>query len=260
MGTRSEELLRRGEKLEERERLWLKVEVRAEERPRQRTVDFCTFRAARHSLSASAAAKLVIAIREASRAPRMSSETTDDLDMNLVAGLYDVPAYVRRARNVEQALAHLLARANVQRHEWLEMVRLRVGMLRALAGDWSALRPLLANDEQVALLRSIHDELSPSLRLPPEPTRSTRVLRRALAELVESLERFNARWEEYRRKIDLTHVNELRVGYNRYYLIEKSCASKSDAVARAGYSPLPMLDLAELERHLPLLPVPLVVS
>jgi hypothetical protein len=188
----------------------------------------------------------------------MTDEADEGIDMNLLTGLFDAPAYIRRARNVEQALQHLLDRAHAVRREWLGMTRMRVGILRALAGEWSALRPWLA-DDQLRLLESLHDELSPSLRLPPQPTRSRRVLRRAFLELVESIERFNARWVEYVRKIDLTVVNELREGYNRYYLIEKSCAVKSDAVARLGYEPLEPLDLAELQRLLPPLPVPRAV-
>src|SRR5688500_4232366 len=101
----------------------------------------------------------------------------DGIDMQMLAGLFDAPAYVRRARD-----------------EWLSMARLRVGLLHALAGDWQAVRPWLADDEQLGVLEQLHKELSPKLRLPPEPTRSPRALRRALQELIESLQRFNARW------------------------------------------------------------------
>jgi hypothetical protein len=187
----------------------------------------------------------------------MAEEAADEgIDMRLLGGLFDAPAYVRRARNVEQALQHLIARAMAVREEWLGMARLRLGVLRALAGEWSVLRPWLADDEQLRVLESLHEQLSPKLRLPPEPTRSPRKLRRALAELVESLRRFNARWADYLGKIDVAVVNELREGYNRYYLLEKACAVRNEAVVRAGFAPLPPLDLAELRRHLPELPVP----
>jgi hypothetical protein len=137
------------------------------------------------------------------------------------------------------------------------MARMRVGVLHALAaGKWWTLRPWLADDEQLGVLERLHQELSPQLRLPPEPTRSPRALRRALAELLESLERFNTRWLEHLQKIDVTVVNQIREGYNRYYLVEKSCAVRNEAVVRAGFVPQTPLDLAELLRHLPLLPVP----
>ena len=48
---------------------------------------------------------------------------------NLMAS-YDAPAYVRRARGVQEALEGVLARCRAQRDEWLSMVRLRVGELK----------------------------------------------------------------------------------------------------------------------------------
>ena len=51
-------------------------------------------------------------------------------------------------------------------------------------------------------------------------------------------------------------VNDKRDGYNRYYVLEKACALRSDTLARLGFSPLPPMDLAELRAHLPPLPVP----
>src|SRR5437667_8685195 len=104
----------------------------------------------------------------------------DGAELNELIGLFDAPAYVRRARGVEEALEYLLARARHQRDEWLEMVRLRLGTLHALAGDWSALRPWLADDDQVRVLQGLYETLSPRLRLPPERNRSPRALRRAL--------------------------------------------------------------------------------
>src|SRR5579884_2608147 len=135
--------------------------------------------------------------------------------------LYDAPAYVRRARQVEDAWDQLLDRCQKQRDEWLPMVRVRLGQLRGLAGGWEELLPLLADEEQVAVLRWLEAHLRPRLRAPVERTSSARVLRRALRELNGSLERFNARWREFLPEVDLTAVNELREGYNRYYLLEK---------------------------------------
>src|SRR5262245_28954461 len=109
----------------------------------------------------------------------MSDETddADGFDMQMLVGLFDAPAYIRRARNVEQALQHLIARAHAVREEWLGMTRLRLGVLHALAGgDWSVLRPWLADDEQIQVLSLLHEMLSPKLRLPPAPTRSPRAL------------------------------------------------------------------------------------
>src|SRR6266516_1769105 len=73
-----------------------------------------------------------------------------------VAAQYDAPAFIRRARNVESAYEQLLARCQTQRGELLLGVRLHLGTLRAGAGSWTALRPLLADAEQVAALETLH--------------------------------------------------------------------------------------------------------
>lgn len=185
---------------------------------------------------------------------------TDGRQFNELASLFDAPAYVRRGRAVEQELQFVVARCEQQRQEWLMMPRLQLGRLQALAGEWSGLSRHLADAEQVTVLESLWAMLQPKLRVPLEPTTSARKLRRALAELIESLERFNARWQGYLGKVDVRRVNELREDYNRYYVLEKACALRSDRLARLGYSPTTPLDLAELQRHLPLLPVPRVAS
>src|SRR5262249_11850260 len=141
----------------------------------------------------------------------------DRREENEIASLFDAPAYMRRARGVDEALAQLLACCRQQREQWLLMARLRLGQLHALAGDWSALRPIVA-EEQLAVLEWLHQHLAPKLRLPPAATKSQRALRRALRELIESLERFNVKWCEYLPKVDLKAVNDLRDGYNRYYV------------------------------------------
>jgi hypothetical protein len=75
-------------------------------------------------------------------------------------------------------------------------------------------------------------------------------------ELAESLERFNRRWLEFLRGVDVGPVNELRDGYNRYYLLEKECALRSPRLARQGFTRLEPLTVAELTALLPPLPVP----
>ena len=108
--------------------------------------------------------------------------------------------------------------------EWLEFVRLRIAMLHALAGDWNNLLPFLADEEQLDILRYLLAALASPLRAPIEATKSARVLRRELHELHESLQRFNDRWQAFLTSVDLTAINELREGYNRYYVLEKECA------------------------------------
>jgi hypothetical protein len=179
----------------------------------------------------------------------------EDHCLRELLGRYDAPAYVRRAREVQGAFDQLVARCRQQRAQWLEMVRLRLGTLRALAGDGEALRPLLAGG-QVELLDKLHESLQPRLRLPVRPTSSARALRQALAELTGSIERFNRRWQEFLRGVDVAPVNALREGYNRYYVLEKECAVRSAGVARHGFRRLEPLTVDELAALLPPLPVP----
>jgi hypothetical protein len=169
---------------------------------------------------------------------------------------YDAPAYIRRARGVQAAFDQLLEHCRRRRAEWLEIVRLRIGMLHALAGDWSNLQPFLTDEEQLNILRYDLAALAAPLRAPLEAATSARVLRRALRELLESLERFNERWQTFLTGVDLTAVNELREGYNRYYVLEKECAVRSARIARQGFHPLPPLTTEDLAADFPLLPVP----
>ncbi|HEY7313188.1 MAG TPA: hypothetical protein VH643_27820 [Gemmataceae bacterium] len=169
---------------------------------------------------------------------------------------FDGPAYIRRGREVQAAFEQLLEYCRRRRAEWLEIVRMRISMLHALAGDWENLRPFLADGDQLDILRYHLAALASPLRVPVEPTTSARSLRRALHELHESLERFNERWRVFLANVDLTAVNELREGYNRYYVLEKECAVRSARIARQGFVPLEPLTIDDVSAQLPLLPVP----
>jgi hypothetical protein len=180
----------------------------------------------------------------------------DRQGFNQVLAQYDGPAYVRRARRVKGAYDALLGECRRQRDEWLTLVRIRLGTLRALAGNWPALAPHLADEEQTCLLEELHAALDPRLRVPVEPTTSARALRQALDELTESIERFNRRWVEYVRGLDLAALNAERADYNRYYVLEKECLVRSPHVARQGFRPLEPLSHDHLLTVLPPLPVP----
>jgi hypothetical protein len=169
---------------------------------------------------------------------------------------FDVPAYVRRARQVESAYEQLLGHCGRQREEWLPMVRTRVGQLAGLAPGWQALRPLVDGDDQLDLLGRLHDQLRPNLRVAIAPATSAGALRRAAAALRHSLERFNQRWRAFVGGIDLVPLNTLRDGYNRHYLLEKECALRSPRLAREGFRRLEPLTTDDLSQLFPPLPVP----
>ncbi len=175
--------------------------------------------------------------------------------VNKFLAYHGAPAYVRRAREVEESFRALVERCRRQREEMLSLVRIRLGTLRNLAGDWDRLRELL-DEEHLEAVRTMHAELQPRLRVEVTVTSSARVLRRALRELCESLESFNRRWRRFLGELDLGPVNALRDGFNRYYVIEKECAVRSPQLARAGFRVLPPLTATDLEALLPPLPVP----
>ncbi len=175
---------------------------------------------------------------------------------NEVLAQYDGPAYLRRARRVQGSYDALVDHCRQQRETWLEMARIHLGMLRGRVGDWPALADYLADQQQLSILEEMWITLQPRLRVPVEPTSSSRALRQALRELVESLERFNRRWVEFVRGLDLTAINAERADYNRYYLLEKECAVRSPYIARQGYRALEPLTAEHLLSVLPPLPVP----
>src|SRR4051812_40690244 len=96
---------------------------------------------------------------------------------------YDAPAYIRRARQVQGAFDQLRLSCQSQRDQFLGMVRLRLGVLGAMAGDWTALDPLLRDADQRQALVDMHAALKPQLRVPVAATTSSRALRRALDQL-----------------------------------------------------------------------------
>ena len=182
---------------------------------------------------------------------------TDGNDLfRRVLAHYDVPAYVRRARGVQDAWEHLLAHCRRQRDSWLLLPRIRLGMLKGLAGDFRGLTPWLTDDSQIRVLEQLVADLKPRLRVRVSPTSSSQTLRRGLGTLIDSIARFDRRWQEYIPGVELTQVNRVREDYNRYFLLEKECAVRSARVARLGFSRLEPLGAADLLRELPLLPVP----
>src|SRR5215470_16854566 len=96
--------------------------------------------------------------------PIMGSEDERRV-VNRFLSYHGAPAYVRRAREVEEAFRALLERCRRQRDEWLGLVRVRLGTLHALAGDWGRLGDLL-DEGQLDELRRLHAELQPRLRVP----------------------------------------------------------------------------------------------
>jgi hypothetical protein len=134
------------------------------------------------------------------------------------------------------------------------MVRTRLGQLAALSNQWEVLRPTLRGDGELHLLRRLHNDLRPQLRVVPAPTTSPRALRRAAVVLQRSIQRFNQRWTAFLEELDLAPLNKQRDDYNRYYVLEKECALRSPRLAREGFRQLRPLTVEDLIALFPLLP------
>lgn len=107
------------------------------------------------------------------------------------------------------------------------------------------------NDPQYQYVLAQFDELRPQLRVPLEATADDASLRTALAELQESMDRFNDRWRKLLDETDLTEVNRRRDEYNRWYVLEKECFVGSPRIARQGYRALEMVTRERLAGALP---------
>jgi len=182
------------------------------------------------------------------------SGQTSDRFAQMVLAQFDGPAYLRRARRLELTLAALEQQCQAARKEMLAMVCLRLARLHALAGTWERLTPEWLSHAQVEALRRLHAELAPALQATVNPASTRRLLRGAIAELRESVDRFNERWSAYLRSVDLGPVNSLIKDYNRWYVLEKECAVGSHLVARQGFAPHQPMTLERLQERYPLIP------
>ena len=166
------------------------------------------------------------------------------------------PAYVRRARAVEAEFENLIAHCRRQR--------------RGMAADGSHARRLAASFGRriyrAASVAGRRGSIGDAGKAPghagsavthPGPinfftAKAVAVVR----ELHESIERFNQKWTSYLADLDLTSVNRLREGYNRFYLLEKECAIRSPRLARPGFHVLEPVTPVTLFGLFPLLPLP----
>jgi hypothetical protein len=190
-------------------------------------------------------------------------ENTPDEDRRIVqeiAGRFDAPSFMRRAKLVETSWNNLVEQLALLRRKKLEMVALRLGQLHALAGSWDSLRERLASEEDLLELQRLHAELKPQLRLPLTATTSSHKHFAAMRRLIEAMEGFNRRWPRVLVKVDLTRVNEIREAYNRYYLLERECALGSARAGRDGFQRLEPIGLEDLHRHFPPLLLPSIVG
>lgn len=170
-----------------------------------------------------------------------------------IAGSFDEPAFLRRARDTENAWVFLLDRARKQRVEWSKIPRLRLGRLAMLAPDFQACELFITADS-AGDLRSLQKKWNPQLKRALTPARKQSQIQAAIDQLTTAFERFNTGWSDYVTGLNYDHVNNMRRQYNRWYVIEKECALQSFRTATTGFKPLPMVTVEDVTARLPLLP------
>ena len=172
-------------------------------------------------------------------------------------GEHDTPAFLRRAQGVREAWNSVLQACRVQRDDLLEMPRMRLAVVaETIAHDWDALQDVLLDASIADQLKQFHVDWQPELRVPVQSIAEPKRWSRVIGELAIAFERFNKRWLEFAEEVNLQHVNAARDGYNKYYVIEKSCAFDSDRIGAEGFVELDPVTSADIIQELPLLPVP----
>lgn len=187
------------------------------------------------------------------QAGEVSFGRSDDWDSitRSVLGLFDQPAYVRRALRVEEAMDQLRQRAKRQRNEWLSEVRV------ALAHWDQTCKRQPSAGELLGEHRSSVDELMTSVGLPARPLPPPlwpMSGKRALRNLARAVDSFNRRWLRWIEHVDLGDVNRRVDEYNAHYLLEKECAFRSPMAAARGFVPLQHIDSSWLGRQFSPLP------
>lgn len=173
-----------------------------------------------------------------------------------VMARYDGPAYLRRAKQMELAIAALHRKCQETRHEMLHLVRLRLSRLLAVAGSWESLVPAFLDPSTAEVLRQLRRPDEDRLTAPGPAVAPPGRIQQALGELREAIHWFNLRWLEFLQGLNLIPVNALITGYNRWYVLEKECAVGSPRVARQGFRPVPVITLEDLQTQYPPLPTP----
>ncbi|MCY2963354.1 MAG: hypothetical protein NT069_06830 [Planctomycetota bacterium] len=175
-------------------------------------------------------------------------------DVRKILAQFDAPAFVRRARAVEVADELLHSILTRQRDEWLLMPKTRLAQLVACLGHLKRLTDLGFPTSRIAQLEQLVAVWRPQTRTRVPIVAQTTDAIPTVRQLADSFLRFNRRWWPFVEQLDLAEINQIRDGYNRYYVIEKECSTGSAVLARRDFHVLPMWTAAKLLEAYPLLP------
>src|SRR5262249_28770915 len=106
---------------------------------------------------------------------------------------FSAPAYVVRARQVEQAFEDLIHRCTRRRDEWLKDIRRRLSSLCSVEENCNVIRRYMSNDEQFSILLQLSTSPGETKGQPGQLSFG-RATRRELRELRSNIERFNKKW------------------------------------------------------------------
>lgn len=155
----------------------------------------------------------------------------------MVMGFYGPPAFATRGRNTEEAWHALLDHCRAKRAEMLQGIRWNI---RALANALDLPR----NEDPETTVRHIRKALT----VKPLSSLHSSI---SFISLLESIERFNATWQAYIAKLDLTDVNRELEKYNEYYVLEKESVVGSEQIARQGFQPKQPVAVTDIAREFP---------
>jgi hypothetical protein len=168
-----------------------------------------------------------------------------------LTAMFDAPAYIRRARHVERAYEDLIERCARKRMALLAGVRLHLGWIFRSAKTDELLQCGVEVAESIAVVTR-----ESGWRQRENVTSNRLISNSSLCDLQASIARFNRRWSAFLEQLDLSEINRLRDGYNRYYLLEKECAVGSERLASLTFRRLEPVTIDELRDRFPLLPMP----
>lgn len=183
------------------------------------------------------------------------SDCADNFTFQTLIATVDTPAFLRRTQGVEAEWNSIVSRCRRQREKWLEMPCMRLARLLALIDE----HPHNSDILTVTVIAEIHgiaDELNVAPKTAAPALLTGNSIRTALRDFRTSVSRFNTRWQKFLDEVDLTRVNELREGYNEFYVFEKECAGASPKVARLGFEPLEPATTRDLRDLFPLIRLP----
>jgi hypothetical protein len=160
------------------------------------------------------------------------------------AAALGVPAFVRRARALEDAVERLRASIARERARRLRPLLAPARRLEESRRLGAVLPPAVA-----AVLDILREEPGFAARA-PSPARSPA---RAAADLLSRAREFNRRWPGYLESVPIGDVRALQSDYNRYYPIEREMALRG---VKMAFREVPLLEAADLARWFPPLPEP----